>query len=762
MNQKVIVFLSSTQFLDEFKVERTALPSIFRREPFSSVFCLWKIEDEAAPVSPEEQFLRNVDKANIIILLVDNIIRDAVRNEINKAISLNKKVYAFIRFNKSRLQEAISFIDFIRKNNITTTDYYSFDELVDKLETSLFSYYFPSKEIYSRDIKEKSKQYDLNERSLKIAISLLNSNSTNVTREKIIQILVMEKLSVGKMKRKDLLQDLKLYNKGNVLKVINTMIFENLIIKENDYLCIIETKKREIIEIAKKVDSLENKMFQNLYNEYSNVINNSLREFRSNIEKIVSLIIYNTTTQVDGYYNTNQSSDYDSTFLKRIIIDSIIIILGNDVDIAVWEEVILNIFQSNDINIISWINSIQKSYWYLSAFGLDPVVSKIFKENLYDYKIYLDSHIVLRGMLNYGSESQICSDILNKGKNHQVKMYLSYPIFEEIEKAFYNANNAYNFCEGDLERIVKLLESLNKKNDIFESFLVKKDLNSQLDWLDFLNQYYSPYNEQVLIDYIQEELKIVIDRDINFDTSEWGELQTIFNELYQKRKNTISKSLEFSDNPVQEEERQLTLRTNEAKQIELLYRLRKEKSPDYWFVTYDQFIYEVCIELYKRNNKKSYFYPCYIKPNKWLEIINTSTFDDVKTNTFREILISPMIHHIVNNTEAEVINKMLERNIDKKVHEKKILNNMFKEAVNKIIIEDIQYDLNHKIEIPSENNETEAIIKELLIERMENYSKIIDEQNQEILRVKKEKDKAIKRTGYFKAQLTRQIKKGHL
>lgn len=51
------VFLSSTQFQDEFKTERDLLPIIFSKEPLSSIFYLYKIEDRAAGHSIDQEYI---------------------------------------------------------------------------------------------------------------------------------------------------------------------------------------------------------------------------------------------------------------------------------------------------------------------------------------------------------------------------------------------------------------------------------------------------------------------------------------------------------------------------------------------------------------------------------------------------------------------------------------------------------------------------------------------------------------------------------
>ena len=65
MSHKNKVFLSSTQFGDEFKNEREVLPLLFQKEPLSSIFELWKIENQSAGVPIDQEYIRNVKQSAV-------------------------------------------------------------------------------------------------------------------------------------------------------------------------------------------------------------------------------------------------------------------------------------------------------------------------------------------------------------------------------------------------------------------------------------------------------------------------------------------------------------------------------------------------------------------------------------------------------------------------------------------------------------------------------------------------------------------------
>jgi hypothetical protein len=138
MRTRVNVFLSSAQHDGEFELERTILPIIFEKEPLVSIFNLWKIEDQAAPISIRDQYLTHIKQSQLVILLIDKTARDAVKEEVEEAIKNSIPIYPFIKYNENRNAEVETFIKYIRESALTTSTYYSsIDELIKKIEDSL-------------------------------------------------------------------------------------------------------------------------------------------------------------------------------------------------------------------------------------------------------------------------------------------------------------------------------------------------------------------------------------------------------------------------------------------------------------------------------------------------------------------------------------------------------------------------------------------------------------------------------------------------
>jgi hypothetical protein len=337
-------------------------------------------------------------------------------------------------------------------------------------------------------------------------------------------------------------------------------------------------------------------------------------------------------------------------------------------------------------------------------------------------------------------------------------MYLSEDMFSEVKSAFEQADKIVNSCKGDIQRLKNLMENLGQKHDVIDAYFMRLKESNGLDWDEFLGSYYSISNPGLLEKFLKNVLHIEIFKtDYKFE--ELAETSEIKDMLLKKRGRQVRKAIREAYSPEREEDRQYKLRENEAKQIELLYKLRKENNGNYWFVTYDRFVYDVSIDIYKNHNNDSKYFPRFMKPNKWLEILRISDKNSLEEPVFYDILMGSAFHHAVNNIEAAVITEMLKNNIDTMVHDNEVLNIMFKEAVGKAVVADIKNEVqSHKLpNIQPENFEDS--IRNVLCQRLSKYDETFREQNEELKQAKSSAAKEHRRANYFKAQLTRTIKR---
>ncbi|MDD3662658.1 MAG: hypothetical protein PHT84_02215, partial [Candidatus Pacebacteria bacterium] len=346
------VFLSSTQFQDEFKTERDLLPIIFSKEPLSSIFYLYKIEDRAAGHSIDQEYIRNVKSSDLVILLLDNILREAVKNEIQEARKSKIPVFVFIKENPNRSSQVS---EYIRELQIdyTTAWYDSITNLMNLVEDSLLSYYSPklNKDEESESI-QRSGEFDTRGRSIKIALYSLRENS-KVSTQKILSMLISEQLIDDDLTMEELSSKFPTID-GEVFRaVLEKMMRDSVVKKEGPRISLDCSVKATLTDIAKKIDKEETEIQRKLAVQYAETVKLKQKEFIEYLRKCLALVIYKTTIQVTDSTSSLGDIPYDSEGLKKIILDSIISILGEKDCYAIWQKIILEILCSKDVEIIN-------------------------------------------------------------------------------------------------------------------------------------------------------------------------------------------------------------------------------------------------------------------------------------------------------------------------------------------------------------------------------------------------------------------------
>ena len=137
-------------------------------------------------------------------------------------------------------------------------------------------------------------------------------------------------------------------------------------------------------------------------------------------------------------------------------------------------------------------------------------------------------------------------------------------------------------------------------------------------------------------------------------------------------------------------DRQHRLRTNEAQQMAIIYELRNiidSIKKQYWFVTFDEFVYEVSATLVS-DADGFYEFPCYMKPSTWLGIIINASPDPLSINTFREILLSRDVQQVANQLELEIISQMLQSRVDQDVESIETLRHIFTDIINRPAVQE--------------------------------------------------------------------------
>ena len=263
MNPKLKVFLSSSQYENEFIIERESLPVIFEKQPLVALFSLWRIEDFSSPDQIQNHYLKNVSDSDLIILLIGKNFRAAVKEEFDEAIRNDKPVFAFIKGNQKTDQDQTNFIGEVREHS-TTTNYSSFLDLSKKIESSLLTYYFrgsDKKEVQSwKNERLKHQIPTKEEKVLRLIAGVLTTDVANSTKNNLVETVLIESSFIFNLSVKEHFiikkaQDILGSNSQPITKEleegVRRLIAKGIFIKDKDDKLVLNDEEKDILKEKK-------------------------------------------------------------------------------------------------------------------------------------------------------------------------------------------------------------------------------------------------------------------------------------------------------------------------------------------------------------------------------------------------------------------------------------------------------------------------------------------------------------------------------
>lgn len=131
---KIKVFLSSSMQNEKYKEQRDIIDNYFSRMPLFDCFL---IENNASPQDVKTNYRNEVKESDIIILILQNDLRQGVYDEYQTAIANKKRILAYIHSGQKK-QKLKNFIKSDLQENVTTYTFSEISELIDKIEEGLF------------------------------------------------------------------------------------------------------------------------------------------------------------------------------------------------------------------------------------------------------------------------------------------------------------------------------------------------------------------------------------------------------------------------------------------------------------------------------------------------------------------------------------------------------------------------------------------------------------------------------------------------
>jgi hypothetical protein len=127
------VFLSSSMKDDKFREQRNSIIAFLERMPLYSLFA---IENLSSDQQIQKRYVAEVKNTDIVLLILQNDLREGVANEFYAAKRNNKRIFAFTHSGR-KSNELKSFIRDEVNSYITSTQFKDNRDLIDKIEATL-------------------------------------------------------------------------------------------------------------------------------------------------------------------------------------------------------------------------------------------------------------------------------------------------------------------------------------------------------------------------------------------------------------------------------------------------------------------------------------------------------------------------------------------------------------------------------------------------------------------------------------------------
>jgi len=354
-----------------------------------------------------------------------------------------------------------------------------------------------------------------------------------------------------------------------------------------------------------------------------------------------------------------------------------------------WAVLMEQLLSSTDPRTQAMLARMFKGYFILLALNLDPECTRFQVSFLQEYKIYLDSYIVLREIAQAGAAADICHRIVADGRRRGVAMFITDQMLRELHNSIRAADDAFHKGGGDVKRIADLYKQMGFSSDIFQGFIYRTSTNPSLTWHTFLASFWSRTNPATLQDYLERNLGVKIERNSAAVEAQDKDRTASVLALLLSLRNQVPKPVkELTRSETLEQLRHIRLRKAEAIQMLAVYsdRVSSGGTQQVWFVTFDEYVYRANAKLASQD--EFYLEPCYIPPAKWLELVSVFAREQVDEAVFHNLYSSDRMRSVAGMLESVVINEMLQHRVDLEIADPKVLRNFFTNVVNRPAVQE--------------------------------------------------------------------------
>jgi hypothetical protein len=750
---------------EEMRTEREGLRTAFTLfDSLSAHFRLWRFEDAASPLNPGDYYERGIDAATAVVIVVAKTLRPAVVSEYEYAVRKNKHVFLFSRDPEPQRNPKLNeFEARVRSRPAVTAKYKDLQDLTSKVQRSLFDFFIEPEVANREELRRQdmlsacSGPLQAEEPVLRMLSAIVYADDAQTTRRNVVEAVVKGTLMESPLSKAKLIERVGAALPGLAQKHVTEL---NSIVEE------LYRKGEIVLSSAASADlqlvpSLRNALSRratkqlavagSLYEHHgmsSRGISQS--KFSDSMENILRETVRRDAFILAEHILGNKPVTEPDT-RSRVVALVEESVLSCDLDKAVdWTRIAIEILLNPDRAVQAWIAERYKAYFVLVSLNLDPECTRYQTALLSNYKVFLDSHIALRAVAGAGSGEDICREIVADGKRRKLRMYLIPPLLQEIDNSIRDANKHFLESGGDVERVTRLYQELGYSSDIFDGYIKKRKRNPLLSWESYLRPFWSVIEPNMLRDYLSHELGVGVEElPANYLKDDSQHIGMVHELLLELRGQTpvpgIKGEAEFG-----RDFHNIRLRQAEAVQVALVYedRLSSGGSGEVWFVTFDEYVYRANARL--ANDDQYFRRPCYFPPARWLEFTRMLAKEPVAETTFREVYRSETLRRMAGALDTQVVTTVLARRIDRNIKGVQILRNLVKQAIHRPMVQQLLAKYDKYVQDGDKNREIATLAK-----INDTLAVLLSEAERNVIAEQRSRDKAEKKSSYFKADAAR-------
>lgn len=257
------------------------------------------------------------------------------------------------------------------------------------------------------------------------------------------------------------------------------------------------------------------------------------------------------------------------------------------------EEVLSLVFDKPCDDEIPYAYRLLSSAFLLNSIKLDPTATKVLKQAVESYQLFLDSNVLLPLIIKEHPNHKWIKSIILNSRDAGCKLYVIEEILGEVHGHRNRAPDTLSTVPGDDENLQTFATIFGQRANCFIQGFIHIPSNTRPSFREYL----SLYGDRKIAEYLEDVgVTIVPLHDTTVDASQYSSVLADISEQWSKKRQDAHHQKKEG-----EQSRASVLNENEARQFLHLYWRRKQlfesgKPDNVWFLSFETVLEKVYLK----------------------------------------------------------------------------------------------------------------------------------------------------------------------